>query len=112
MGYFKNEQVANQEDVDRLVGWYRWHRDKLPVDYMQWLLKDDELLWKAIEMWERQPYPPRPASSHVALANRDHIRAERRASSRDRAELWWGLVGFSFLTVLIGAALVYAVGVL
>src|SRR6056297_878622 len=103
MGYFKQLQVADQEQVDRLVAWYKYHQGKLPASYIQWLLKDDELLWKAIEHWEKVPYAPIPATRHVALQSRDHIRQERaykRLERRDHA-----IVYITLGVILIAAAL-------
>lgn len=113
MGYFKQEAISDQEQVDRLVAWYRWHRELLPESYIQWLMKDDELLWKAIEQWERVPYAPKRATSHVALwSNRDHIRRERAAIRKANRETVYVLAGLGvgLVSLIVGA--VYAVGVL
>lgn len=104
MGYFKNEIVNDQEQVDRLVAWYRFHRDKLPESYMQWLLGQDELLWASIKDWEERPYPPVPASAHVA--NRDWARVERLDRRTRRWWIGWGLVA----TFVTAAALVFIFG--
>jgi hypothetical protein len=97
MGALKQLEIADQEQVDRLAAWYRWHQDKLPASYIQWLLKDEELLWKTIEHWETVPYAPVPARRHVALQSRDHIRQERADKRYSRRE-----------TVLIIAGLLVA----
>lgn len=113
MGYFKQEAISDQEQVDRLVAWYRWHRDKLPQSYIDWLLKDDELLWKAIEHWERVPYAPKPATAHVALwSNRDHIRSERAAIRKANRETAYVLIGLGVGIVALIVGAVYAVEVL
>jgi len=112
VGQIKQQAIADQEKVDRLVAWYRWHQDKLPASYIQWLLEDDELLWKAIEQWERVPYQPKPASSHVGLQRRDHIRAERAAIRKANRETAWVLVGLGVGVVALIVGAVYAVEVL
>lgn len=113
MGYFKNEQVASQADVDRIVSWYRFHDDKGLYKYLAWAVADDARLWSEIRRWESQPWPPKRAVDHVALwPNRDHIRRERRALSKANRESSWAVVGFIVLLGVIGAALVYALEVL
>ena len=87
MGHFKQEAIASQEDIDRLVAWYKYHQDKLPESYLKFVLEDEAYLWKAIELWESGGYMPKPASTHVALQSRDHIRSERylrRVKRHDR----------------------------
>jgi hypothetical protein len=112
MGALKQQAIAEQEDVDRLVAWYRWHKDKLPASYIQWLLKDDELLWKAIEHWEKVPYAPVPATRHVALQSRDHIRRER-TYRRDRYRETVLIIGGLLLALAgITFGLVYSLEVL
>lgn len=112
MGYFKNEQVASQEDVDRIVAWWRFHDDKGLYKYLTWAVADDARLWQEIRRWESQPWPPRRALDHVALANRDHIRGERAAARKERYELWWAVVAFSGLTTLLVGATILALEVL
>lgn len=86
MGYFKQQQIAEQEDVDRLVAWYAYHRDKLPKWYLEWLLEDSERLWANIEFWEDQP-------------TRDAIRDERAAERVSNTVLW--LNGVTIVSLLI-----------
>ena len=112
MGQIKQQAIADQEQVDRLVAWYRWHQDKLPASYIHWLLEDDELLWKAIEQWERVPYRPKSAFDHVALQSRNHIRAERAAIRKANRETLYVLVGLAVGLVALIVGAVYAVEVL
>ena len=112
LGYFKNEQVASQEDVDLIVAWWRFHEERGLYKYLNWAVQNDVRLWREISRWEAQPFPRKPALDHVIFANRDHIRAERARSSRDRSELFWAIVGFAFLTTLLTGALIWALEVL
>lgn len=112
MGYFKQQEVADQEQVDRLVAWYKYHQDKLPTSYIQWLLKDDELLWKAIEYWETVPYGPKPARSHVALNTRDHIRAERAVKRQGDRDALTVIGSVSVIVAVCTVALLFVLEVL
>lgn len=67
MGYYKQLQVAQQTDVDRIVQWYRAHAEVLPAYVLEWVNERDERLWGLIQAWEKQPAQPKPASEHVAL---------------------------------------------
>lgn len=102
MGYYKQQQISQQEEIDRLVAWYRYHRDLLPGPYMKLLLENDELLQASMEAWERLPFAPKPASSHVALQSRDYIRGERALAQLSRRRRWlivgWLLVVASIVT--------------
>lgn len=108
MGYFKNQQIAEQENVDRLVGWYRYHEDKLPASYIEWLLEDDDLLWASIEHWENVPYAPISAKKHVALWSRDYIRQERAQKRLDRRDHAIVFISLSLVLLASAAAIVWA----
>ncbi len=112
LGYFKNEQVASQEDVDLIVAWWRFHEERGLYKYLNWAVQNDVRLWREISRWEAQPFPRKPALDHVIFANRDHIRAERAASAKSRSELWWAVVAFSALTALLIGGTVSALEVL
>jgi hypothetical protein len=113
MGHYKQEEVNQQAEIDRLVSWYRYHRDILPGPYMQLLLENDDLLQQSIEAWEAMPFAPKPASSHVALQSpehpvvltRNHIRGERAVARLQRRRNWsivgWLLVVASIVTGMV-----------
>lgn len=109
MGYFKQQQIAEQEKVDRLVAFYRWHRATLPEYFMGWLLRDDERLWSAIAEWERLPYPPKPAISHVALQSgrRQLIEQRKRDKASRRSDML--IVGWFLIcaALLVAGLIIY-----
>lgn len=76
MGYFKQQEIAQQERIDSLVAWYKYHEPLLPAPYFKWLLGQDELLWKAVEQWEQSP-PPESVRREV-IRSRSEMRARRR----------------------------------
>jgi len=67
MGYFNKLEVSIQDDVDRLVSWYKAHDGALPPYVLEWIVERDERLWALVQRWERLPAQPKPASAHVAL---------------------------------------------
>lgn len=69
MGYYKQLQIAQQTDVDRLAAWWKANSSKMPRYMYDWVMERDERLWPLIEAWENAPAEPvrKPASSHVAL---------------------------------------------
>lgn len=67
MGYYKQLEVSQQDDVDRTIAWYKASGQYLPKYLHNWLLLRDERLWGAIQAWEKQPVEPKPAADHVAL---------------------------------------------
>lgn len=112
MGYFSQQEVETQHDVDRMVAFYRSHKDDLPAWLLEWIVADGDRFFSAIEAWEEQPYPPKPATSHVALQSRDAIREERAMLRKVGRQSFWGIFGMITLTVLVGVALVLTVEVL
>ena len=42
MGYYKQLEITQQDDVDRLVAWYRASGSNLPEYLREWLLERDE----------------------------------------------------------------------
>ena len=81
MGYYKQLEVSQQTDVDRIVQWYKAHRDVLPPYVLEWINERDERLWSLIQRWEKQPAQPKPASEHVAL----QPQTRRQARELDKA---------------------------
>lgn len=67
MGYYKQLEISQQADVDRIVSWYKAHAEVLPPYVLEWINERDERLWGLIQRWEKQPAQPKPASEHVAL---------------------------------------------
>jgi hypothetical protein len=76
MGYYKQLEVSQQTDVDRIVQWYKAHRDVLPPYVLEWVNERDERLWGLIQRWENDTPAPKPASEHVAL--QPQTRRQRR----------------------------------
>ena len=81
MGYFNKLEVSIQDDVDRLVSWYKAHDGALPPYVLEWIVERDERLWALVQRWERQPAQPKPASEHVAL----QTQTRRQARELDKA---------------------------
>lgn len=67
MGYYKQLELTQQADVDRIVQWYKAHAKVLPPYVLEWINERDERLWGLIQRWEKQPAQPKPATEHVAL---------------------------------------------
>ena len=102
MGYYKNLEVDGQAKADRIVAWYRTHKYTTPGYLVQHLLEDEKRLWGAIEAWERDPFPPKPASEHVALYSPPPLRANRRlAERRKRSNM--AIIGYA---MVLGAIVV------
>jgi hypothetical protein len=111
VGYYKQQEVDKQHDVDRIVAWYYNNGGKFTNDYLWWLLDDDARLWRAIEDWERQGVRPKPASSHVSLwSNRDHIRRERAEMRKLRRKDFWLIVSVLAFAAVFTAALIWIAG--
>lgn len=109
MGYWKNKLISKQERADRIVSWYRYHRDTCPPYLVKYILEDDDRLWGAIQAWETTPFPPVPAKRHVSLIP-DNTRAEETAKRRARRHaqriqltyyVGWALIGVSLLIATI-----------
>lgn len=67
MGYFNNLDVEQQEHIDNVVSWWKYHEDRVP-SYLMKLIVEDSRFWEKVETeWLSQELKPRPASSHVAL---------------------------------------------
>ena len=81
MGYYKQLEITQQDDVDRLVAWYRASGSNLPEYLREWLLERDERVWGAIQRWETNPVPPKRAELHVALEQQTR-RSLREAKSK------------------------------
>jgi hypothetical protein len=79
VGYYQNLEVAQQDDVERLVAWYREHEDVLPKYILEWLMKRDERVWQVIQLWETERFQPKPAVEHVALqpVQRKKVKVQR-----------------------------------
>jgi hypothetical protein len=81
MGYFNKLEVSIQDDVDRLVTWYKAHDGALPPYVLEWIVERDERLWALVQRWEKLPAEPKPASEHVAL----QPQSRRQAIELDKA---------------------------
>lgn len=100
MGHMKNQAISKQEEIDNIVSWYRYHEEHLPLKDFATLLSSDTLMDLSLRDWaEGRPWVPSPrkATDHVALRNRDHIRAERYTRRRFDWVPWvgWPLVAIS-----------------
>lgn len=67
MGYYKNIDASQQEDVDRIVRWWKENNNQIPEYVMKRVLADEKLLGDLLDAWEARTYAPKPASSHVSL---------------------------------------------
>lgn len=112
MGYCNQLGISQQDDVDRMVVWYKASGQNLPPYLHKWLLARDERVWGAIQAWEKQDVAtkisevvrsPKPASEHVAL--QPQTRREARAtdgvvlSKSDYRLLIWAITGFAVLAI-------------
>jgi hypothetical protein len=104
MGYFNKLDVSIQDDVDRLVTWYRAHADELPPYVLEWIVERDERLWALVQRWEKQPAQPKPASEHVALQPQTRRDARALAQSSEVMEF-----AKSDWRLLVGAVMGYGV---
>lgn len=86
MGYYKQLDIAQQADVDRIVQWYKAHAEVLPPYVLEWVNERDERLWGLIQRWEKQPALPKPASEHVALQPQTRRDAKALVKSSDVIE--------------------------
>lgn len=112
MGYFKQQEIAEQENIDRIVAWYSSNWARVTDEHMDWLLEDEDRLWREILLWEYAAVaPPKPARSHVALrSNRDHIRRERAEARKAGREAAWMIAGLIVLTVGFTVGLIWIAG--
>lgn len=104
MGYYKQLQVAQQDDVDRIVQWYRAHAEVLPPYVLEWVNERDERLWALIQRWEKQPAQPKPASEHVALQPQSRREARELAKASEMIEF-----SKSDYRLLVGAVVAFGV---
>ncbi len=101
MGYYKNIEVEQQEQVDQIVRWYKTNADEVPAYLMSLIINDATFLTKVIDAWEDielatlgEP-KPRPASDHVAL---QVTRRELRPTKTHGSLIGWSLVLCAILT--------------
>ena len=107
MGYFNKLEVSIQDDVDRLVSWYRAHADELPPYVLEWIVERDERLWALVQRWEKLPAQPKPASEHVALqpeTRRAAIELEKASevitfTKSDYRLLFGAVIAFGLLSI-------------
>jgi hypothetical protein len=104
MGYYKELDIAQQADVDRIVQWYKAHAEVLPPYVLEWINERDERLWALIQRWEEQPAQPKPATEHVAL----QVETRKLRRQRERANKVIEMSSSDY-RVLLGA--VFAFGV-
>lgn len=104
MGYFNKLEVSIQDDVDRLVTWYRAHDGALPPYLLEWIVERDERLWALVQRWEKQPAQPKPASEHVALQPQSRRQARELGKASDVIEFTK-----SDYRLLVGAVLAFGV---
>jgi hypothetical protein len=104
MGYFNKLEVSVQDDVDRLVTWYKAHADVLPPYVLEWIVERDERLWALVQRWEKQPAEPKPASEHVAL--QPQTRRDARALAQSSEVITFTKSDYR---LLVGAVLAFGV---
>lgn len=104
MGYFNRLEVSIQDDVDRLVSWYRANADELPPYVLEWIVERDERLWALVQRWEKLPAQPKPASEHVALQPQTRRQAIELETASD-------VITFSKsdYRILVGAVIAFGV---
>ena len=110
MGYYKDLAISQQDDVDRIVSWYKAHAEALPPYVLEWINERDERLWSLIQRWEKLPAQPKPASEHVALQPQSRRQTRELEKSSDLIHFtksdYWVLVG------AVGAFGLLAIGLL
>jgi len=104
MGYYKQLEISQQADVDRIVQWYKAHRDVLPPYVLEWVHERDERLWGLIQRWENDTPAPKPATEHVALQTQTRRQARQLANASDVMEF-----SRSDYRLLVGAVIGYGV---
>lgn len=78
MGVYNKLDVAFQEAMDQAergsdkeladtVAWYRAHYQQIPAELMRAILTDNAFFEKAVQAWDSDRFPPKPAGKHVAL---------------------------------------------
>ena len=104
MGYYKQLEITQQTDVDRIVQWYRAHAEVLPPYVLEWVNERDERLWGLIRRWENDTPTPKPASEHVAL--QPQTRRDARALTQSSEVIEFAK---SDWRILVGAVMGYGV---
>lgn len=110
MGYYKQLEIAQQADVDRIVQWYKAHADVLPVYVLEWINERDERLWGLIQRWEKQPAQPKPASEHVAL--QPQTRRQARTAAKSSEVIYFTKSDYRLLVGAVAGFGVLAIGAL
>ena len=106
MGYYKQLEISQQADVDRIVQWYKAHRDVLPPYVLEWVHERDERLWALIQRWENDTPAPKPASEHVAL----QPQTRKQARANDRGDVVLSKSDYRLLMLAIAGFAVVAIG--
>ncbi len=106
MGYYKQLEISQQADVDRIVQWYKAHRDVLPPYVLEWVHERDERLWALIQRWENDTPAPKPASEHVAL----QPETRKQARANDRGDVVLAKSDYRLLMLAITGFAVVAIG--
>jgi hypothetical protein len=109
MGYYKQLEISQQTDVDRIVQWYKAHRDVLPPYVLEWVNERDERLWSLIQRWENDTPAPKPASEHIALQAQTRRDARALAKSSEVIEftksdyrlVMGAVIGYGVLSVAL-----------
>jgi len=98
MGYYNRLEVGEQENVDKIVRWYRDHRDVLPPYLLNMIVNDEEFLGRAMWLWEGLVPEPKPAAEHVALQEPVVRRRQLREPKRSRmCVAGWSLIGVALV---------------
>lgn len=111
MGYFKNEKISQQAEIDEIVSWYKYHEASLPKEDFALILQSDRLLEMSLTDWRlyRRPWVPRRkrASEHVALhETRKSLRlvrdAQRAAQRRILAtRISWTIAAVCLIVIAV-----------
>lgn len=104
MGYYKQLEITQQADVDRIVQWYRAHAEVLPTYVLEWINERDERLWGLIQRWEKETPAPKPATEHVAL--QPQTRRDARALTKSSEVIEFSKSDYR---VFMGAVIGYGV---
>ena len=101
MGYYKNIDSEEQANLDRIVRWYREHKQAVPAYILERILVDRELLDDLINTWEEIP-EPLPATQHVALRPRHRKPATDWSMTSGQGKVFVAVYTVTMVLVLAG----------
>lgn len=118
MGYYNNEEVIAQEEIDQIVRWWKSHQGHTPDYLMSLVVADKEFFQKALSAFdfleEDLEGVPAPVSARDHVALQQPLRRPRRAKRsldlsmghRDAAAflMWLSISAFLNVCLAIGLA--------